>query len=167
MPTGFASGSAISQERAMIDFTIETRIGRPPEEIFDHVSDPGKLHTWQTNTVSAIQEGDGPMGVGTRLREVHRMPGGKKAESVVEIAEFEPNRILALRVIEGTPIHGRITLEPDGGGTLLRFRVYGQLTGLMRAVQPLLGLGLRRQFAGYCATLKLELENELPARGRR
>ncbi|MGH2926255.1 MAG: SRPBCC family protein [Solirubrobacterales bacterium] len=144
----------------MIDFTIETRIGRPPEVVFDQISDPAKLHTWQTNTVSAVQEGDGQMGVGTRLREVHRMPGGKKAESVVEIAEFEPNRTLALRVVEGTPIHGRITLEPDGGGTLLRFRAYGQLTGLMRALQPLLALGLRRQFAGYCDTLKSKLEND-------
>ena len=150
----------------MIDFTIERLIGRAPEVVFEHISDPAKLHTWQTNTVSAVQEGDGPMGVGTKLREVHRMPGGKKAESVVEIAEFEPNRTVALRVIEGTPIHGRITLAPDGGGTLLRFRVYGQLTGSTRALQPLLGLVLRRQFAGYCDTLKLELENEPPARRR-
>jgi uncharacterized protein YndB with AHSA1/START domain len=143
----------------MIDFTIERRIGRPPEEVFERISDPARLHTWQTNTVSAVQEGDGPIGVGTRMREVHRMPGGKRTESVVEIAEFEPDKTLALRVVEGTPIHGRITLEADDG-TLLRFRVYGQLTGVMRALQPLLGLGLRRQFAGYCDTLKFELENE-------
>jgi uncharacterized protein YndB with AHSA1/START domain len=147
----------------MIDFTIETRIGRPPEAVFAHIIDPAKLHTWQTNTVSAVQEGDGPIRAGTRLREVHRMPGGKETESVVEIAEFAPNRTLGLRVVEGIPIHGGITLKPDDGGTLLRFRVYGQLTGLMRAVQPLLGLGLRRQFGSYCDTLKFKLENEPPA----
>jgi uncharacterized protein YndB with AHSA1/START domain len=144
----------------MIDFTIETRIGRTPEVVFAYICDPARLHTWQPNTVSAVQEGDGPMRVGTRLREVHRMPGGKETESVVEVAEFEPNRKLGLRVVEGTPIHGSITLEPNDGGTLLGFRVYGQPTGVMRALQPLLRRGLRRQFGSYCKKLKLKLENE-------
>ena len=31
------------------------------------------------NTVSAVQEGDGPLGLGTRLREVHRGPGGRSS----------------------------------------------------------------------------------------
>lgn len=148
----------------MIDFTIETRIGRPPDQVFAYISTPATLNTWQTNTVSAVQEGDGPMRVGTRLREVHRMPGGRETESVVEVAEFDPNRTFGLRVVEGTPIHGRITLEQlEDGGTLMRFRVYGRPAGLMRALQPLLGVGLRRQFGGYCETLRLKLENEPPA----
>lgn len=37
----------------MIDFTIETEIGRPVSEIFAYVTDPDKLARWQTNTVSA------------------------------------------------------------------------------------------------------------------
>jgi uncharacterized protein YndB with AHSA1/START domain len=38
----------------MIDFTIETEIERPPAEVFAYVTDPTKLATWQTNTVSAV-----------------------------------------------------------------------------------------------------------------
>ena len=67
----------------MIDFTIETHIERSAAEVFGHVTDPDKLSTWQTNTVSAVQEGEGPLGLGTRLREVHRAPGGRELESVV------------------------------------------------------------------------------------
>jgi hypothetical protein len=142
----------------MIDFTIQTRIERPPATVFDHVSDPGRLATWQTNTVSAIPEGDGPFGLGTRLREIHRTPGGKEIESVVEVSEYEPGRTLGLRVVEGVPVHVRLTLEPAGSGTLLRFRAYGRLTGAARLAQPALQRVLQRQFARQCATLKDALE---------
>ena len=135
----------------MIDFTLESRFDRSPTDVFDYVSDPGRLPTWQTNTVSSVP--DGPMGVGTRLREVHRMPGGKEVASVVEVSEFEPGRVFALQVVEGTPVHLRITLDPDGDGTRMRFRAYGELGGAMRLLQPVLGRTLKRQFAQQLDTL--------------
>ena len=147
----------------MIDFTIETHIERPVAEVFGYVSDPGKLATWQTNTVSAVQEGDGPLRLGSRLREVHRAPGGKELASVVEVSEYEPDRTFALRVVEGTPVHLRIDFEPAEAGTLMGFRAHGQLTGPMRLAQPLLQRVLKRQFAAQCATLKQLLEGA-PAR---
>jgi uncharacterized protein YndB with AHSA1/START domain len=148
----------------MIDFTIETHIERPVADVFGYVSDPRKLATWQTNTVSAVQEGDGPLRLGTRLREVHRGPGGKELESVVEVSEYEPDRTFALRVVEGTPVHLRIDFEPADGGTRMGFRAYGQLSGAMRVAQPLLQRVLKRQFTGHCATLKQRLENGSAAR---
>ena len=143
----------------MIDFTVETDIRRPVSEVFAHATDPAKLATWQTNTVSAVQEGNGPIGVGTRLREVHRAPGGKELESLVEISEYEPGRVFGLQMIEGAlPVHAHMRFEPTDGGTHLRFRAYGQPTGLMRLAQPLLQRTLRRQFAEHCRTLKSVLE---------
>ena len=147
----------------MIDITVESRIMRPVGEVFGYVTDPSKLATWQTNTVSAAQEGDGPVELGTRIREIHRGPGGREAESVVEVSEFEPNRTFALRVVEGTPIHARITFEELDEGTLMRFRVHGRLGGAMRLLEPLVRRVLRRQFGGYCATLKGVLESSRPA----
>ena len=146
----------------MIDFTIETAIERPVGDVFAYVSDPGKLATWQTNTVSAVQESDGPFGLGTRVREVHRAPGGKELASVVEVSAFATDRTLALHVVEGTPIHVRITFEPIASGTLMRFQPHGELTGLMRLVEPLLAGTLRRQFAQHCGTLKSVLESPSP-----
>jgi uncharacterized protein YndB with AHSA1/START domain len=105
----------------MIRFTITTDIDRPVGDVFAYVTDPQKLPTWQTNTVSVVQEGDGPLRVGTRLREVHRGPGGKELPSLVEVSELDPGRTFALRMLEGPlPIHGRIELaagrlrDPDG-----------------------------------------------------
>ena len=142
----------------MIEFAIETYIERPVTDVFDHVSDPDKLASWQTNTISSTQEGDGPLGVGTRLREIHRTPGGKQLESVVEVTEYEPDRTFALRVVEGTPVHLRISLEPSGRGTLMRLRSHGALTGTKRLAEPFLQRVLKRQFAKQCATLKRVLE---------
>ncbi len=142
----------------MIDFTIETGIERPVTEVFAYATDPAKLATWQTNTVSAVPEGDGAVRLGSRLREVHRAPGGKELESVVEVSEYEPDRVFALRVIEGTPVHLRMTFEPAERGTMMRFRAHGQLTGPMRLAEPLVRRTLKRQFAGQCARLKQLLE---------
>jgi Polyketide cyclase / dehydrase and lipid transport len=83
----------------MFDFTIETEIERTPAEVFAYVIDATKLATWQTNTVSAVPETDGPLRVGSRIREVHRAPGGKKIEELVEVDEYEPDRVLGVRNI--------------------------------------------------------------------
>jgi uncharacterized protein YndB with AHSA1/START domain len=64
----------------MIDITVETRIARPVHDVFAYATDPDHLPSWQTNTVSARREDGGPYGVGSRLREVHRAPGGKELE---------------------------------------------------------------------------------------
>ena len=144
----------------MIEFSVETEIARPPSEVFAYVTDPAKLPTWQRNTVSVRQEGDGPIGVGTRLHEVHRA-GGRELESVVEVSEFEPDRLFALRMIEGPlPLDGRITLAPTAAGTSLTFSGSGEPSGAMRLAGPLLGRTLKRQFARHCENLKEVLESE-------
>ncbi len=143
----------------MIQFTIESEIERSVADVFAYVTDPERLATWQTNTVSAVQEGNGPLGLGTRLREVHRA-GGRDLESLVEVSEYEPDRAFALHVVEGAlPVDVRITFEPTERGTLMHFRAHGQATGTLRLVEPLLRRTLERQFAGHCAKLKQVLED--------
>src|SRR5450755_4643022 len=146
----------------MIQFTVGTEIARPPSEVFAHVTDPAKLATW--HTISAVAEDDQPFGLGARVREVHRAPGGKQLASLVEVSEYEPDRVFGLRMLEGPlPIHARITLEPTELGTRVQLDAHGQPSGPMRLAQPLLRLTLKRQFACYCATLKQVLENTPPA----
>ena len=143
----------------MIDFTIETRIARPVPDVFAYATDPATLATWQTNTVSAVPEGDGPIGVGTRLREVHRGPRGKEIATLVEVSRYEPDRAFGLRMLEGPlPIHADLTFAPDGGGTVFRFRAFGEPTGAMKLLQPVLRRALRKQFAQHCANLRRVLE---------
>ena len=147
----------------MIELAVETEIACPPAHVFAYITDPSKLATWQTNTVSAVAESDGPVALGTRLREVHRAPGGKELPSLVEVSEFEPDRVFGLHMIEGAlPIDARITLEPSAAGTRMRFAARGQPTGAMRLAEPLLRRTLKRQFTGYCENLKRVLEGGSP-----
>ena len=143
----------------MIDITVETQIARPVHDVFAYATDPDHLASWQTNTVSARREDDGPYGVGSRLREVHRTPGGKELESVVEVVEYVPDRVFALEVKEGTPIHAHITFDPADGGTRMRFRAHGALGGPARILEPLFARMLRKQFGQHVATLKQVLES--------
>ena len=142
----------------MIDFTVETQIARPVHDVFTYATAPERLSTWQTNTVSATRVDDGEYGLGSRLREVHRAPGGKELESIVEVVQYTPDRVFALEVKEGTPIHAHFTFDPAEGGTRMRFRAHGRLSGPTRIIEPLLGRMLRRQFTEQVATLKQVLE---------
>jgi uncharacterized protein YndB with AHSA1/START domain len=142
----------------MIDFVVERNIARSPAEVFAYVTDASKLATWQRNTVSATP--DGPMGLGTKIREVHRAPGGTRIKTVVEVVEYEPGRVFGLRIIEGLPVHGQITLEPADAGTRFRFQVYSSPTGMLRIAQPLMRVMLRREFERHCTNLKTVLERE-------
>lgn len=96
---------------------------------------------------------------GSRIREVHRAPGGKQIDELVEVAEYQPDCVLDLQMIEGPPVHGRITIEPTERGTRFRFRVYGQPTGAIRLAEPLLRFILTRNFQHFCGTLKRALED--------
>lgn len=147
----------------MIEFSVEIEIARAPAEVFAYVTDPAKLPTWQRNTVSVTQEGEGPVGVGTRLREVHRA-GGKELESVVEVSELEPGRLFALKLIEGPmPLDARLTFAPSGTGTRFTFSGSGRAEGMLRLAGPLLTHTLKREFARHCANLKQVLESQPPA----
>jgi uncharacterized protein YndB with AHSA1/START domain len=140
----------------MIDFVIERHIARRPAEVFAYVTDATKLATWQTNAVSA--EPDGPIAVGTKLREVHRALGGKQIATVVEVVEYDPDRAFAIQTVEGLPVNGKITVEPSDDGSRFRFRVQCEPTGLARLAQPLIRKMLRRQFDQHCTNLHTVLE---------
>lgn len=80
-----------------------------------------------------------------------------------EVSEYEPDRVFALRMVEGAlPIDARLAFEPTGIGTRVRFDAHGQPTGALRLAQPLLRITLKRQFGAYCTTLKRLLENSPP-----
>jgi len=144
----------------MIQFTVEIEIVRPAGDVFAYITDPTKLATWQTNTLSLVAGEDGPLRVGTPPREVHSAPGGKQLASLVEVSEYEPDRVFALRMLEGAlPIDARITFEPMELGTQVLLAAHGRPSGAMRLAQPLLRLSLKRRFAGYCATLKRVFED--------
>jgi uncharacterized protein YndB with AHSA1/START domain len=143
----------------MIDFTVTTEIAAPPGEVFAYVTDPSKLRTWQNTTVSAEQQTAGELGVGTKLREVHKGPGGRELESLVEVSRYEPPEAFGLHMLEGPLlIDADIKFTEVGHGTRVEFRAFGQPTGAMRLLQPMIRRTIKKQFTEDLATLKSVLE---------
>ena len=144
----------------MIAFSFDIEIDRPLEEVFAYVTDPSKLGEWQTNTAEVEQVTEGPLGAGTRLREVH-VAGRRRIEQVVEVSAYEPNHRFDLDIVDGPlPVGARHVFEraADGGGTVIHFTAEGHAPPRMRPFEPLLKAMIRGQMRRHYARLKEQLE---------
>ena len=129
-------------------------VRRPPEAVFDYLTDPVRLPEWQTSTVEVRRERSGPLEVGERFKEVHAAMG-RKLESTVEVAERARPSAFALRILDGAlPLDGRWTFEGNGEGTRVRFVGEAQVGGVKKLARPLIA----RQLRGYHRLLKQRLE---------
>jgi hypothetical protein len=64
------------------------------------------------------------------------------------------------------PVDGRWTLERDAAGnTHVHFVAEGDLTGLMRLLEPLIKRGIARSFRQYHALLARNIETAAPTAG--
>ena len=142
----------------MINFSLTADIDRPPTEVFAFVTDPDKLGEWQ-DVIEVEQITPGPVGQGTRFREVHQVMG-RRNEQVTEFTVYEPAQRLDVGIVEG-PVHvdGRWDFAAtDGGGTHLTFTASGRLVFPLVLVQPLVVAAMKRSFNRYHARLKQALE---------
>src|SRR4029079_12667557 len=127
-----------------MEFQYEIEIERNPAEVFDVLTDPEQLSSWQTTTVSVKRERQGPLVVGERFEEVHRAMG-RETPSTVEVVGFEPGKLFALRIVSGPlPLDGRWELSPTPSGTRLSFTGHAKSPGLLRLARPMVA----RQFRG-------------------
>jgi uncharacterized protein YndB with AHSA1/START domain len=135
-------------------------VGRRPEVVFDYITNPSNLASWQTTKTFVEQLTDGPPGRGTRVRERTKPPAGKEFEQITEFTEFDRPSRLHVHVVEGPyPIDGTWTFEDDGGSTRVRFTAAGELRGAIRLIGPIAKLLLARQFAAYHRNLRRNVES--------
>ncbi len=136
-------------------------VARPPEEVFDYVTSPANLSSWQTSNRSGEPLTEGPPGIGSRFRERTNPPLGKVFEQVTEFTEFDRPRRVHVHIVERRyPVDGTWTFEPDRGGTRVGFVAEGELTGLLKLLEPLARRLVARQFAGYHRNLKHNVEHD-------
>jgi uncharacterized protein YndB with AHSA1/START domain len=134
-------------------------IARPPEVVFDYVTNPANLSSWQTRNRSVEQLTEGPPGRGSRFRERTKPPLGKEIEMVTEFTEFDRPHRLCVHIVEGPyPVDATWIFEPDGDGTRVHFTAQGELTGLTKLFEPVASRLLARQFAGYHRNLRRNVE---------
>jgi uncharacterized protein YndB with AHSA1/START domain len=141
----------------VIEVRQSVEIARSPEEVFAYVTDPTKLSIWQDAEEEVSQLTPGPVGAGTRFREVHKVLGIRRVE-ITEVVVFEPGRRFDIRVVEGPPVDGRWDFESAGAGTRLTLTPTARLPGPLRVAEPLVAFMTALAFGRFHRRLKRALE---------
>ena len=133
-------------------------IARPPATVFAFVADPSNLPVWQPE-VSSVRC-DGPLAEGSTFSEARTFMG-KHFETTLAVDELEPDRVFALRVVEGpVPISIRHTFTPEGGGTRVTISGEGDASRLPRFASALVERHVRKRLESDLARLKQVLERD-------
>jgi carbon monoxide dehydrogenase subunit G len=138
-----------------IELTVE--IARPPEDVFELLSDIERLSEWQASAVEAHT--NGPLAEGSRVAEKRRLLG-REVDTELEVIAFEPPRRLTLRSLGG-PVNFTVDHElvARGGGTQLRFLAEARPGGLLRLTEPVLARTAEQEFHRDFDRLKALLES--------
>lgn len=114
----------IDDDAAAHEIRSARRFDAPPPRVFDAFRDPTRLARWwgPTGWTNEFHEFD--LRPGGRWRFEMRGPGGERYPMEKEFLEVVPDERLVLR--HHDPAHGFVmtmTYAPDGGGTLLTWRM--------------------------------------------
>lgn len=133
-------------------------INRPPQEVFDYVTNPANDVKWRGGTQSAAWTSDGPPGVGSTIKVVTSMLG-RKIEAAAEVTAWDPPSLLTIKSVGGpVPFEGTTKLEAQGDGTLLTQMGEAEISGFFKLAEGLVGKQIDRQTQANNAALKLQLE---------
>jgi carbon monoxide dehydrogenase subunit G len=133
-------------------------IDRPVEEVWSYVHDPSRDVTWQSTLIESEQLTDGPLGVGTKVREVRQFLG-VRIEMAWEVTEYEPTSRSSIKGVSGpVPLNGSYLLEAVDGGT--RLTVTGELDahGLFKLAEPVFARMIGRELESNLGHLEDLLE---------
>ncbi len=135
-------------------------IGRPREAVFEFVTNPENVTRWKKGLVAVRRRTPGPSGVGTIDTHVGEILGWR-SEVDHEITEYEPNRYMKFKTLDGPfPSRGRFTFEDFNGGTRVSVVSEGSARGIYRVLAPLMAWVAGRRLKRDFSDLKSLLESE-------
>ena len=138
-------------------------IQRPAEEVFAFLADFENIPKWNYAIDETRKTSAGPVGVGTRYRQIRSVPG--RSVEGFEVTVFEPARRLAMHGQIG-PFRATISyeLEARAGETRLVNNVELDASqGMLRLAAPLATPRIKAAVAQNLGKLRLVLEGSQPA----
>ena len=141
----------------MVVINSEVQIERPPEAVFDAVSDPRSELEWNPNVRVMEKLTEGEIRPGSRFRAKWT----KSPVVELEILRFDRPHGWAYRNGGAIAVDLDITLQPvdDGRATILRSRFDAKARGAIRLVFPLIVASLRREEARNMQLIKERVEH--------
>jgi uncharacterized protein YndB with AHSA1/START domain len=146
-----------------LDVTATETIATEPDRVFTYAVDPRNDPGWIGGISEAELIGDPPLEQGSSVRRVASFMG-RRIEYVLEVAELEPGRRLAMRSIRSPfPMAVTYSFEPAPRSTVMRIRVQGEPGGIYRLAGSLLPRMVRRSVAKDLRRLKAVMERRTTA----
>jgi uncharacterized protein YndB with AHSA1/START domain len=137
-----------------IELTVE--IACPPENVFAALTDLEHLPEWQTSAVSS--KPDGPLAVGTRIRERRRLMG-RELDNELEVTAYDPPRRFALEGRSGpVPLSIDHELVEDGAKTVLHVHAQAEPGALYKLAEPMIKRTAEQELRADFQCLKGRLE---------
>ena len=120
----------------MWEFSNREWIAATPDVVFAYFTEMEKLAAAIPYVARFEQVTPGELGIGSQIRQVH-VAEGREVSAVVEIVEFQPNRVIALCNERG-PVRAvyRYTLDEENDGTQLAFVARITVEGADPNVEP-------------------------------
>lgn len=142
----------------MIEHEFQTAVARSPEEAFDFLVDLRNAPQWEPYCRQVEKTSEGPIGEGTTFRE--NMTWGRKH---AKIAGFErPARFATHEKARGTDCGLEFRFEANNGGTLVIGRLWMQQHGVLRVLEPLMRLRVKRPLGAMPERLRRGIEASRP-----
>jgi uncharacterized protein YndB with AHSA1/START domain len=137
-----------------IELTLE--VACPAENVFAALTDLEHLPDWQSSSVSS--KADGPLAVGTRIRE-QRTLMGRVLDNELEVTAFDPPRRITLEGRSGpVPLSIDHELVEDDGKTVLHVRAKAEPGSLFRLAEPMIARTVEQELRADFERLKGRLE---------
>jgi carbon monoxide dehydrogenase subunit G len=142
----------------MFTFEKSIFINRPPQEVWDFMSDPANDTEWRDSAVSSEWASEGPPGVGSTLSSVDKLLG-RKMESTSEITAWDPPNRYGQKADSGPfPFELTVKFEAKDEGTQLTLSGNGEPGGFFKIAEGLVRKQLEKQFDTDLNGLKRVLE---------
>jgi len=142
----------------MIQHEVTIHLKKPVEQVFAFITDTSKLSTWQSNLIKSEQLTEGPLRTGSRFREVRRI-NNKEEQIEAEITTLETNKRLETKTVTRPQAMVSYVLDPEQGGTRLKYKFTLETSGLMRLMEPVIAKSIKEGSEEDFETLKRILEN--------
>jgi uncharacterized protein YndB with AHSA1/START domain len=144
----------------MIKMEQSIVINCPREQVFAFIANPENETKWQADLAESKFTTTGPVGVGTKGRDLRRFMG-RQIETTWEITEYQPSHKMAFRVITGPiPFQALYTFESKMDGTKLTFSAQAKTKGFSKLFDPLVNRMGQKQYERDLAALKTVLETQ-------
>ncbi len=142
----------------MVIFEKSIFINRPPQQVWDFVTNPANDTKYSSIAESSEWVSEGPPGVGSTKRGVGKALG-RKMEFTSEITIWDPPNQYGQKSISGSvPYEDTYKFETSENGTLLSVHAQLEIGGFFKIAEGLLGKQAQKQLDNDFEALKLVLE---------